>query len=254
MVPVYHAQASPDCDVSCIPVAVLVHDDIPIAELLVYTPSDSDPLKLTSRAPKLSPNTLTQLLPLTALSISPYDTTAPSKLYPTNCVPVYEPTVDDDLSKLSADDRLDELIASFMRTQNLRVEPPDLQRCESYDSTSSGSSCSTPSCFSSNTSDSEDSSHKGSSRSRAGGQLSAAKTELTKKSRPKCRIPLTKYQIPILQNYKESKKLVMPDGETYQGEYVPKGPELEDLTRRTGLTESQVRGSLQTAATLPGLD
>ena len=238
-VPDYHAQASPDCDVSCIPVAVLVHDDIPVAELLVYTPSDSDPLKLTSRAPKLSPNTLTQLLPLTALSISPYDAIAPSKLYPTICVPV---TVDEDLSKLSADDRLDELITSFM------------QRCESYDSTSSGSSCSTPSCFSSNTSDSEDSSHKGSSRSRAGGQLSAAKTELTKKSRPKCRIPLTKYQKPILQKYKDSKQLVMPDGETYQGEYVPKGPELEDLTRRTGLTESQVRGSLQTAATLPGLD
>jgi hypothetical protein len=51
-----------------------------------------------------------------------------------------------------------------------------------------------------------------------------------------------------LEKYKDSKKLVMPDAETYQGEYVPKGPELEDLTRRTGLTASQVRSSLQTAA------
>jgi hypothetical protein len=143
---------------------------------------------------------------------------------------------------LNADDiRMDELII-------------DLQRCESFGSSASGSSCSTPGCFSSNTSDSEDSSHQGSSRSRAGGQLSAAKTELTKTSRPKRRIPLIDYQKPILQKYKDSKKLVMPDGETYQGDYVPKGPELEDLTRRTGLTVSQVRGSLQTAATLPGLD
>ena len=46
----------------------------------------------------------------------------------------------------------------------------------------------------------------------------------------------------------------MPDGETYQGDYVPKGPERKDLTRRTGLTVSQVRSYLQTAATLPGLD
>ena len=190
MVPDYHAQASPDCNVSCIPVAVLVpddiplvHDDIPIAKLL----DEGDLL---------------------------------------NAIP-------------SADDIMAELIMSFIT---------DLQRCESYDSISSGSSCSTPGCFSSNTSDSEDSSHQGSSRSRAWGQLSAAKTELTKNSRPKSRILLTANQKPILEKYKDSKKLVMPDAETYQGEYVPKGPELEDLTRRTGLTASQVRSSLQTAA------
>ena len=188
MVPDYHAQASTDYDVSCIhAVAVLVHDDIPIAKLLD----------------------------------------------------------EGDWPNLSADDILmAELITSLTQSD----ECLDLQRCESYGSISSGSSCSTPSCFSSNTSDSEDSSHKGSSRSRAGGQLSAAKTELTKNSRPKSRILLTANQKPILEKYKDSKKLVMPDAETYQGEYVPKGPELEDLTRRTGLTASQVRSSLQTAA------
>ncbi len=70
------------------------------------------------------------------------------------------------------------------------------------------------------------------------------------------RKPLTVNQRAILWKYKDSKKLVMPDGETYQGDYVPKGPERKDLTRRTGLTMSQVRSSssLQTAATLPGLD
>ncbi len=64
------------------------------------------------------------------------------------------------------------------------------------------------------------------------------------------RKPLTANQRAILRKYKDSKKLVMPDGETYQGDCVPKGPERKDLMRRTGLTVSQVRSSLQTAATL----
>jgi hypothetical protein len=142
-----------------------------------------------------------------------------------------------------------------------------LQRCESYDSIYSGSSCSTPSCFSSNTSDSEDSSW---SLVVNTGEPSAAKTERTKKPRlvvntgqpsaakteptkKKDRKPHTAEQRVKLQKYKDSKKLVI-DGVSYQGKYVPKGSELEDLMRDTDLTMSQVRGSLQTAATVHGLD
>ena len=45
-----------------------------------------------------------------------------------------------------------------------------------------------------------------------------------------------------MQKFKDSKVLVI-GGETYQGEYSPKGSELEELTRDTGLTRAQVRSS-----------
>ena len=206
MVPDYHAQVVAQAVAQAITqvVAVLVHDDIPIAEFVHHgSIGRQQELPVEDNLPNLSVDAI------------------PSA---------------DDIS-----------MADFITSLTQSDRDECLERCGSYDSISSGSSCSTPT--STNASDSEDSSHKGSSRSRAGVQLSAAKTERTKKDRK----PLTDYQKAILQKYKDSKKLVI-DGVTYQGEYVPKGPELEDLMRDTRLTKSQVRGSLQTASTLPGLD
>ena len=64
-----------------------VHDDV------LHTPSDSEPLKLTSRAPKLSPLTLTELPPLTALFRKSAETTAASKLYELSSLPTTAPVV-----------------------------------------------------------------------------------------------------------------------------------------------------------------
>jgi hypothetical protein len=64
-----------------------VQDDV------VHTPSDSDPLKLTSRAPKLSPITLTELPPLTAPFRKSAEMTGVSKLYELSSLPTTAPVV-----------------------------------------------------------------------------------------------------------------------------------------------------------------
>ena len=73
-----------------------VHADV------LHTASDSAAVAERSHVPKSSPDTVTELPPLTALFSCPCDRTPASKLYPTVCVPMPSPTVTIDVSMLAS--------------------------------------------------------------------------------------------------------------------------------------------------------